>query len=155
MAAALIAMVICVVACITIHLYVLQFLWRAVWPRVRHRSGIGIAVMVLGCIVGHMLEIAIFAVGIYIIAVQHEDSRQVVAQLEYQQLEIWYYSAAFYTSLGADKPGTAGLRVFTACEALAGLILITWTASFLFLLMERSWNTDEREGQKSKHDEAR
>jgi hypothetical protein len=146
MAAALIALVICVVACIVIHLYVLRFLWHAVWPRVRNRSGIGMAVMVLGCIVGHILEIALFAVGIYFIANQHEDSKLVVSQLEYRHLEIWYYSAAFYTSLGADKPATAGLRVFTACEALVGLILITWTASFLFLLMEHTWNKDERKG---------
>jgi hypothetical protein len=95
MAAALIAMVICVVACIAIHLYVLRFLWHVVWPRARNRSGIGMAVMVLGCIVGHMLEIAIFAVGIYTLAAQHEDSKQVVSQLEYRHLEIWYYSAAF------------------------------------------------------------
>ena len=70
MAAALIAIVICVVSCIVIHLYVLRFLWRAVWPRVSRRTGIGMAVMVLGCIVGHMLEIAIFAIGIYFIAAQ-------------------------------------------------------------------------------------
>jgi hypothetical protein len=101
------------------------------------------AVMVLGCIVGHMLEIAIFAVGIYTLAAQHEDSKQVVSQLEYRHLEIWYYSAAFYTSLGADRPATAGLRVFTACEALVGLILITWTASFLFLLMQQTWNKEQ------------
>jgi hypothetical protein len=143
MAAALIAIVICVVACIVIHLYVLRFLWRDVWPRVGHRSGIGMAVMVLGCIVGHMLEIAIFAVGIYYIATQDEDSKLIADQLEYRHLEIWYYSATFYTSLGAHKPGTAGLRVFTACEALVGLILITWTASFLFLLMQRTWSKEE------------
>jgi len=104
------------------------------------------AVMVLGCIVGHILEIAIFAVGIYIIAVQHEDTQLIVSQLEYRHLEIWYYSAAFYTSLGANRPTTAGLRVFTACEALVGLILITWTASFLFLLMGHTWTKDERKG---------
>jgi len=154
MAVALIAMVICVIACIVIHLYVLRFLWHAVWPRVRHRTGIGVAGMVLGCIVGHMLEIAVFAVGIYFIAVEDENSKQVVAQLEYRHLEIWYYSATFYTSLGADKPGSAGLRVFTACEALTGLILITWTASFLFLLMQQTWTNDESNGQDGKREAA-
>ena len=39
------------------------------------------------------------------------------------------YSAAFYTSLGEEKPPTAPLRLFVTCEALTGLILITWTAS--------------------------
>jgi hypothetical protein len=51
----------------------------------------------------------------------------------------FYDSASAYTSLGTQQPPTTALRVLTAVEALTGLVLITWTASFLFLIMQRTW----------------
>ncbi|MFT6897577.1 MAG: hypothetical protein ACJA13_001986, partial [Paraglaciecola sp.] len=33
------------------------------------------------------------------------------------------------------------LRYLTGIESLTGLVLITWTASFLFFEMQRHWNT--------------
>jgi hypothetical protein len=32
------------------------------------------------------------------------------------------------------------LRFLTGIESLTGLVLITWTASFLFVEMQRFWN---------------
>jgi hypothetical protein len=52
----------------------------------------------------------------------------------------YYYSAAVYTTVGfGDLIPTGGLRVLTSGEALLGLSLITWSASFTFVQMQRLW----------------
>jgi hypothetical protein len=51
-----------------------------------------------------------------------------------------YFSAVTYTSLGlGDYYPTRGLRLIAGVEALNGLLLIGWSASFTYLAMERYW----------------
>ena len=51
-----------------------------------------------------------------------------------------YYSTVAYTTLGlGDLVPTGGLRILTGIESLNGFILITWTASFTYLAMEKFW----------------
>ena len=45
-----------------------------------------------------------------------------------------------YTTLGVGDVAATGLmRVPAGIESLVGLVLITWTASFSYLAMERFW----------------
>ena len=45
-----------------------------------------------------------------------------------------------YTTVGfGDLVPTDEMRVLTSAEALAGLALITWSASFTYLQMQRLW----------------
>ncbi|VCU62298.1 hypothetical protein PEPIB2_93 (plasmid) [Tritonibacter mobilis] len=56
-------------------------------------------------------------------------------------LDYLYYSAVIYTSLGiGDIVPTGHLRFLTGVEALNGLLLIAWSASFLFATMNRLWD---------------
>jgi len=52
-----------------------------------------------------------------------------------------YFSAETYTSLGYGDvvPGGA-LRLLAGAEALNGLLLIGWSASYAYIAMERFWN---------------
>ena len=55
-------------------------------------------------------------------------------------LDFVYYSVVTYTTLGFGDLVPAGpIRILTGSEALVGLGLITWTASFAFLEMQRDW----------------
>ena len=55
-------------------------------------------------------------------------------------LDCVYYSFTTYTTLGlGDIEPHGDLRYLTGLEALTGLVLITWTASFLYLEMTRYW----------------
>ena len=55
-------------------------------------------------------------------------------------LDHLYFSTACYTSLGlGDLYPLGTLRLIAGVEALNGLILITWSASFAFLVMQRRW----------------
>jgi hypothetical protein len=51
-----------------------------------------------------------------------------------------YFSFTTYTTLGfGDIQPIGDLRFLIGMESLTGLVLITWTASFLFLEMNRYW----------------
>ena len=51
-----------------------------------------------------------------------------------------YLSFASFTTVGfGDVYATGNLRFLTVLESLTGLVLITWSASFIYLQMERYW----------------
>ena len=52
-----------------------------------------------------------------------------------------YFSAETYTSLGfGDLAPMGPVRFMAGVEALNGLLLIGWTASFVYIAMERFWS---------------
>lgn len=51
-----------------------------------------------------------------------------------------YFSAETYTSLGfGDVTPVGAMRLLVGVEALNGLLLIGWSASYAFIAMERYW----------------
>jgi hypothetical protein len=51
-----------------------------------------------------------------------------------------YFSFTTYTTIGfGDITPEGNLKYLTGLQALTGLVLITWTASFLFLEMQKYW----------------
>jgi hypothetical protein len=54
-----------------------------------------------------------------------------------------YFSAVVYTTLGlGDVVPHGAIRFMAGTEALTGFLLITWSASFTFLEMQRFWRND-------------
>jgi len=57
-------------------------------------------------------------------------------------LDCAYLSFVTFTTLGYGEIVAQGyLRYLTGVEALTGFILITWSASFLFIEMQKYWTT--------------
>jgi hypothetical protein len=55
-----------------------------------------------------------------------------------------YLSAETYSSLGfGDVIPFGAIRLVAGVEALNGLLLIGWTASYVYIAMERFWNVGE------------
>ncbi len=55
-------------------------------------------------------------------------------------LDAVYLSAAPFTTLGyGDVVPVGPIRLLTGVEALVGFVLLTWSASFTYLEMERNW----------------
>jgi hypothetical protein len=51
-----------------------------------------------------------------------------------------YFSSATYTTVGfGDLAPVGPIRFLAGTEGLAGFVLITWSASFTYLEMERFW----------------
>jgi hypothetical protein len=58
-----------------------------------------------------------------------------------------YFSAETYTTLGyGDVLPHGDLRLLAGMQALNGMLLIGWTASYTYLSMERLW--DDRGGRR-------
>ena len=58
-------------------------------------------------------------------------------------LDFVYFSAITYTTVGfGDYVPTGPIRFLAGTEALTGFLLITWSASFTFLEMQRYWGRD-------------
>jgi hypothetical protein len=56
-----------------------------------------------------------------------------------------YFSAETFTSLGfGDVTPVGPIRLLAGLEALNGLLLIGWSASFTYIAMERFWERDTR-----------
>ena len=54
-----------------------------------------------------------------------------------------YFSFTTFTTLGfGDIVPIGNLRYLTGIESLTGLVLITWTASFLYFEMRRNWDAN-------------
>ena len=65
-----------------------------------------------------------------------------------------YFSAAVYTTVGfGDITPLGYLRLMVSFEALAGLVLIAWSASFTFVAMSRLGkpSSDESDDEMSDH----
>jgi hypothetical protein len=130
-----------VVVCVAFHLGVLQLIsWTL--PRLRLKRRLGVGVIILGAILGHLIEIWMFTVGLVILDRAGNYGR-LVGQIQGGWFDHFYFSAVTYTSLGFGDIIVEGpLRLLTAMEVLTGLVLIAWTASFTFVAMQRFWGKD-------------
>ena len=122
---------------VTVHYWTLSLL-TGVLAKLRMRMWI--AVSVLGALLAHIVEIFLFAIG-YRFFHAHEQYGKLVGAIEGGLDDYVYFSFVAYSSLGfGDITPTGSIRFLTAVETLTGLVLIAWTASFIFVQMERFWH---------------
>ena len=103
-----------------------------------------VLITMCGLIVSHIVQIWVFAVGFYAgenwLGFGSIDTDSTIIGSTTAWMDYAYYSAVVYTTLGfGDMVPQAGLRMLTMAEALAGFSLLTWSASFTFLQMQRLW----------------
>ncbi|WP_062310945.1 potassium channel family protein [Polynucleobacter sinensis] len=96
---------------------------------------------VIAVFAAHVLEIWIFALG-YFATLQFPAMGTLAGEISGHGmlLDCAYLSFITYTTVGYGEIFAQGyLRYLTGVEALTGLILITWSASFLFIEMQQYW----------------
>jgi len=98
-----------------------------------------IIVVVLAAFLGHTLAVWTYAFAYYILAVRWEVGGFSGLPVESFQ-DCLYLSVVTYTSLGfGDHVPISHARLIAGVEALNGLLLIGWSASFTYLAMQRYW----------------
>ncbi len=130
-----------VVGVVLLHYEALTWFGRMLKARVlHHRAKIG--ALIFAQIALHVVEIWIFAVG-YLLLTAGAEFGSIVPDETLGFLDLVYFSAATFTTLGfGDFVPTGALRFLCGTEALTGFVLITWSASFTFLEMQRYWGRD-------------
>lgn len=119
-----------------------EFLYRlsVTVQRIRVKPRLRIVLGVLGALIAHTLEIGLFAVGYYVMD-NISEWGDLTGNFNGQMADYAYFSFTSYTTLGfGDIVPTGELRFLAGLEALTGLVLITWTASFLYYEMQRYWS---------------
>lgn len=99
------------------------------------RLGLGVLVALLA----HSAEVAIFALA-YFYMHHSPEFGSLQGGFDGSFLDSLYFSYTVYTTVGFGDIFPIGpLRFLTGIESLTGLVLITWTASFLYVEMTRYW----------------
>ncbi len=118
-----------------------EFLYRItlIIPRMKISHRYRIVFGVIGSLVAHAFEIWIFALAYYFMD-DHDGWGSLVGNIDGSLMDCAYFSFTVYTTLGfGDIQPIGDLRYLTGIESLTGLVLITWTASFLYFEMQRHW----------------
>ena len=106
---------------------------------IRHRLRILLGVG--GALLAHAVEVWVFAFAYYFM--HHAQAwGHLRGNFDGSLMDSVYFSFTTFTTLGfGDIQPTGDLRFLTGIESLTGLVLITWTASFLFVEMQKFWNS--------------
>lgn len=108
-------------------------------PHLPVRPHFRIVVGVVGALLAHTAEIWVFAVGYHLM---HHSGQfgHLAGNYSGEFLDAVYFSFTVFTTVGFGDIEPAGLlRFLTGIESLTGLVLITWSASFLYYEMQRYW----------------
>lgn len=111
------------------------------WLAKRHESQRRRKVLygIFGVIGLHVIEIWIFGLAIWG-ALHHPETGTVSGVHAVELLDAVYLSAMTFTTVGfGDLAPVGPIRFLSGTTALTGFVLITWSASFTFLEMERFW----------------
>ena len=107
---------------------------------VAHRRRQRVIFLILVIMLTHAVEIWLFGLA-YMFLLQWDmfgsidGTAQIVNVIDHV-----YYSAMVYTTVGfGDLVPEGPIRMITSTEALLGLAMITWSASFSYLQMQRIW----------------
>lgn len=132
-------------ATIAVHYETLRF----VSSRIERRQGASRArlfVVLVFALASHLVHVLIYAV-----AYQWLDGMSEFGTIEGgggSFADAIYFSISSYTTLGiGDLIPTEGFRLLSGIEALNGLVMVGWTASFTYLTMERFWNLGDEASQ--------
>jgi hypothetical protein len=128
--------------CAYVHYGVLQ-LCNATLSRMRLTNNrVKVLLAVGSALVSHITQIALFAAAFYYL----QDSvglGSIAGNFKDVASTFLYFSTEAYTSLGFGDVFPLGpIRFVAGIEALTGLVMIGWTASFTYLVMSRYWRSE-------------
>ncbi|MDP1862637.1 MAG: ion channel [Thiobacillus sp.] len=99
-------------------------------------------VVIFSAIVAHGIEIGVYGISIFAL-VKYMAVGTLSGPAGFSLINCLYFSAETYTSLGfGDLTPVGPIRLLAGVEALNGLVMIGWTASYAYIAMERFWVAD-------------
>lgn len=124
-----------------IHYEVLRAL-NAGLPPLTIPSRSKLLVVIFTAFVAHAVEIGVYGLVIFLL-IEYVGVGTLTGATGFALTDYLYFSAETYTSLGFGDITPAGpVRLLAGAEALNGLLLIGWSASYAYIAMERFWNAD-------------
>ena len=135
--------VLAVVACVTLHYEGLRLLSDKL-PMPKHHHRRRIILLIICLLLLHSLEIWVFGLC-YFGLENFTGFGEFLGIAHMGLLDCIYYSASVFTTLGfGDIVPIGPIRFMTGVEAVAGLTFITWSASYTFLEMHKTWDDGQK-----------
>ena len=120
--------------------YELLFRLSTYIPKMKVKHRFRIVFGVFGALIAHSIEVWLFAIAYYYM-IHTEGWGKLIGNFNNSLLDCVYFSYTQFTTLGlGDIEPIGNLRYLVGLESLTGLLLITWTASFLYYEMQRYWD---------------
>ncbi|MDQ7002624.1 MAG: potassium channel family protein, partial [Ghiorsea sp.] len=119
--------------------YEVLFQLTCIMPKLKIKHRLRIVFGIFGALIAHIIEILVFAMAYFLM---HNSEKWGYLEGNYQGSlsDAVYFSFTTFTTLGFGDIIPHGiLRFLVGIEAVTGLVLITWTASFLYFEMQRYW----------------
>ena len=105
-------------------------------PRLHRARPLGVAAVVMAMFAAHVIESQLFGAVLWVSA-ERLGLGSLGGDASGSFVDYLYLSLVSYTSLGlGDVVPTEHLRLLVGLEALLGLLMIGWSASFLFARVE-------------------
>lgn len=129
-----------VALCVVAHYEVLSACNRYL-PVLSHRRR-RVLILIFVVLITHVAEIWLFGLGYFLLS--RSGALGSLAGLPTADLPDYvYFSAVTYTTVGfGDAVPVGAIRFLAGLEALTGFVMITWSASYTFLEMQRDWRPD-------------
>lgn len=136
--------VISVAVCVILHYEALFKLSRRL-GRVDHHDGRRrhrrVLYGIFGVLTVHVIEIWLFGLAFYLLQIISPSFGYIQGIAQGSLVDHVYFSAVTFTTVGFGDLIPAGpVRFLAGTEALTGFVLITWSASFTYLEMNRFWS---------------
>ena len=134
------ATVVVVFLCVLAHYEGLSFLAKGLVGHQDSQARRKVLYGIFAMLVLHVIEIWLFGIAYWALLLWPETG-QVVSSTATTLLDAVYLSAMTYTTVGfGDLAPVGPIRFLAGTEALCGLVMVTWSASFTFLEMQRFWH---------------
>ncbi len=134
---------------VLIHYETLRATTTLVLPRLTIRPRRRLLVVMLAVFIAHTIEIWFYGIGYYLLAQDFGLGLlgEFGGNIGHHFSNYLYFSTVTYTSLGlGDVYPLGDLRLIAGFESLTGLLMIAWSASFTYLMMEKFWNLHGNRG---------
>ncbi len=129
-----------IVAITVIIHYEILYRLSIIIPKLKIKPRLRIVFGVFGSLIAHSIEIWIFGLAFYFLN-RSGKFGYIEGNYDGSVLDNVYFSYTSYTTLGMGDINPFGhIRHLVGLESLVGLLLITWTASFLYFEMQRYWS---------------
>lgn len=108
-------------------------------PVLKIPNRLKLMVVIFVAFIAHTLQIVLYGIAFYLLTRWFQDGA-VLGSAGTALDSMIYFSAETFTSLGfGDLTPSGPIRLLVGLEALNGLLLIGWSASFTYICMERFW----------------
>lgn len=118
-----------------------EFLYHAtrLLPRMPIPSRLRVLVGVITALVAHTVEVWIFAT-VYYFLIRSGNYGGMEGKFTGSLMDCVYFSFTTFSTLGfGDIHPVGDIRYITGISSLTGMVLVSWTASFLYIEMQKLW----------------